>query len=67
MAKKIYDSKFVSSEQHEMVYINKKFAKGSDSPALSLLYSIYFPMQMNKKKVLRTEFYSILEMIGFTG
>lgn len=64
--KKSYDGKFVSAELHEMRYVSKLFMKGTDSPSLGLLFSIYFPMVTNKKKVLRSHFYTILELIGYT-
>lgn len=61
------DSRWVSSEETEMRTISERFVgypSGKHIP-ISTLYDIYFAMKSNTHKVLRTEFYKILDIMGY--
>lgn len=60
--KKSYDGKYVSRELGEINHISKKYV--APQP---LLFHIQNEMSsLNKGKVLRTKFYEVLELIGYT-
>lgn len=66
-AGRVRDSKFLSSQKHEMVYISKTFTgdNGENIP-VQLVYFIYFMMQANYKKVTRINFYGVLSLMGYS-
>jgi hypothetical protein len=60
------DSKYISEQPHEIKYVVNSFlSKSGQTPPAPLIYFLHNEMKVNKKKVLRSELYQILELAGY--